>query len=87
MSNRGLVHCRLLAPKYGVMPRLRGGSISYMGPFVAQRVELAESLQEAAALLATCSAADMAFFSSREVINRALSAMRQVLALKLNPKP
>jgi hypothetical protein len=80
VRNGGLVHCRLLAPKYGVMPRLRGGSISYMGPFVAQRVELAESLQEAAALLATCSAADMEFFSSREAINRALSAMRQVPA-------
>ena len=78
--NGGLVHCRLLAPKYGVMLRLRGGSISYMGPFVAQQVELAESLQEAAALLSTCSAEDMAFFSSREAINCALSAMRQVPA-------
>ena len=80
VSNGGLVRCRHLAPKYGVMLRLRGGSISYMGPFVAQRVELAESLQEAAALLSTCSAEDMAFFSSREAINRALSAMRQVPA-------
>ena len=66
--------CWLLRP--GVLC-LRGGSIG-RGVAAAQQVELADSPQEAAAVLVTCTAAEMGFFSSPAAIDRALAGMRVV---------
>jgi hypothetical protein len=68
--------------------RLRGGlagvpaspSPSSRGLAAAQVVELADSIQEAAAALATCAPADMASFATPSAVNRALAAMRAVPA-------
>jgi len=76
-------------PRAGIAKpiRLRGGLAcvpasppSSQGLAAAQVVELADSLQEAAAALATCAPADMASFATPSAVNRALAAMRAVPA-------